>query len=63
MNLFIINSNDTKVDEDILKFNSISEVENFMKNNRSIITDDEKEDFDAYSEYVDVVIEYLSKTK
>lgn len=63
MNLFIINSNDTKVDEDILKFNSISEVENFMKNNRSIITDDEKEDFDAYSEYVDVVIEYLSRTK
>ena len=63
LNLFIINSNESSTDKEVMKFNSILDVETFMNNNRSIITDDEKEDFDAYSEYIDVVIDYLSRTK
>ena len=63
LNLFIINSENKNSDEDIIRFSSIPELESFISNNKSIITEDEKEDFDAYSEYVDVVIEYLSRQK
>lgn len=63
LNLFIINTNESSTDKEVMKFNSILDVETFMNNNKSIITDDEKEDFDAYSEYIDVVIDYLSRTK
>lgn len=64
VNGFVINAPDADSSEfqDILMFSSASELKDYMKSHKNPpVPDDEKEDFDAYSEYVDTVINYIRK--
>ena len=64
VNGFVINAIDASTSEfqDILMFNSISELEDYIKGvPNAPIPDDEKEDFEAYSQYIDTVINYIGK--
>ena len=64
VNGFVINAIDASTSEfqDILMFNSISELEDYINGvPNAPIPDDEKEDFEAYSQYIDTVINYIGK--
>ena len=64
INGFVISAPDaaTSENEDILMFNTISELREYMKNvPNPPVSSDDKGDFDAYSEYIDTVLKYIGK--
>lgn len=63
-NGFVINAPDaaTSEFENILMFNTIEELRNYINNNPNPpITEEDKDNFAAYSEYIDTVISYIGK--
>lgn len=64
LNAFIINPLDSDFSggENIKKFDSLDNLRDYMNEHKSRqITDNEKEDFEAYSEYIDTVVGYFNK--
>ena len=62
VNGFIINAVDasTSESEDILMFNSISDLQEYLQTvPNPPLNEDEKENFEAYSEYIDTVLKYI----
>lgn len=59
---FILNPTDTDNTSDILTFDSISSLRDYMNNHRNApLAADDVENFTAYSEYITTVIEYIGK--
>ncbi len=62
VNGFVINAVDAQTSEaeDILMFNSISDLQEYIQTvPNPPINEEEKENFEAYSEYIDTVIKYI----
>lgn len=59
---FVLNPTDTDNVSDILTFDSINSLRDYMNNHRNApLAADDAENFTAYSEYITTVIEYIGK--
>ena len=62
VNAFVLNPTDTASDSDILTFDTIDSLRDYMNTHRNApLAADDAENFAAYSEYITTVIEYIGK--
>ena len=62
VNAFVLNPTDIETETDILTFDSIESLRNYMNTHRNApLSSDDTENFAAYSEYITTVIEYIGK--
>ena len=62
VNAFVLNPTDSTTDSDIVIFDSIDSLRNYINTHRNApLAADDAENFTAYSEYITTVIEYIGK--